>query len=167
MCFFSHLEKTMGKFDQIEIQGEERRQALDKIAAQMDAWGLRMPDALPIPLHFGLYQFYQIGETEFWIANEGEAGYCGKFLFLFDGQVCPFHSHKVKHETFFIVKGTIRMITDEGERLMHAGDRLVMPPGAGHSFSGVGPALVLEVSMPSITQDSFFNDTRIGDGGVI
>jgi hypothetical protein len=42
-----------------------------------------------------------------------------------------------------------------------------MPPGQGHSFTGVGAALILEVSMPSIRKDSFFADTRIGEGGVI
>jgi mannose-6-phosphate isomerase-like protein (cupin superfamily) len=157
----------MGKYDHLEVQGEERQEALKGIAAQMAAWGLKMPEVEPIPLHFGLQQFYQTGETEFWIANENVAGYCGKFLFLFNGQTCPFHHHKVKHETFFVVKGTIRMTTDDGDRQMHAGDRLVMPPGAGHSFTGIGPALVLEVSMPSITQDSFFSDQSIGDHGVI
>jgi quercetin dioxygenase-like cupin family protein len=59
------------------------------------------------------------------------------------------------------------MKVGEEERLMHEGDVLVMPPGVGHSFTGVGPALVLEVSMPSILQDNFFADTRIGQDGVI
>ena len=152
----------MGNYDQIELQGVERQQALKAIAAQMAAWGLKMPEVEPLPLHFGLHQFDQTGETEFWIANEAGAGYCGKFLFLFNGQTCPFHYHKVKHETFFVMKGTILMVTDSGEQQMHAGDRLVMPPGTGHSFTGVGPALVLEVSMSSIPMDSYFRDSRIG-----
>jgi hypothetical protein len=42
-----------------------------------------------------------------------------------------------------------------------------MPPGLGHSFTGIGPALVLEISMPSVPKDSFFDDTRIGANGVI
>lgn len=164
----------MGKFDQVALQGEEFEQALKNIAAQMAAWGLKMPDVEPLPLHFGLHQFDQTGETEFWIANENAAGYCGKFLFLFNGQTCPFHYHKVKHETFFIVKGTIRMVTeklplvtDHEDRQMHAGDLLVMPPGTGHCFTAIGPALVLEVSMPSVPMDSYFSDSRIGDHGVI
>ena len=126
-----------------------------------------MPPVAALVLHFGLDQFMKVGETEFWVANETEHGYCGKFLFLFDGQTCPYHYHRMKHETFFILKGTLRMKVGEEERLMREGDLLAMPPGVGHSFTGVGRALVLEVSMPSILQDNFFADKRIGQDGVI
>jgi N-acetylneuraminate synthase len=81
--------------------------------------------------------------------------------------MCPYHRHDKKHETFFVLKGTLRMKVGEEERLMQEGDLLPMPPGTGHSFTGVGPALVLEVSMPSILQDNFFSDNRIGKDGVI
>jgi N-acetylneuraminate synthase len=157
----------MGKYDAVEVQGPERETALAAIQDQIAAWGLKMPPVTPLPLHFGLDQFMEIGETEFWVANETEHGYCGKLLFVFDGQTCPYHRHNKKHETFFILKGSLRMKVGEQERLMREGDLLAMPPGVGHSFTGVGPALVLEVSMPSILQDSFFADKRIGQDGVI
>ena len=157
----------MGKFDAVEVQGPEREKALAAIQDQIAAWGLKMPPVTPLPLHFGLHQFMEVGETEFWVANETEHGYCGKLLFVFDGQTCPYHRHNKKHETFFILKGSLRMKVGEQERLMREGDLLAMPPGVGHSFTGVGPALVLEVSMPSILQDSFFADKRIGQDGVI
>jgi N-acetylneuraminate synthase len=157
----------MGKYDAVELQGPEREAALAAIQDQIAAWGLKMPPVTPLPLHFGLGQFKEIGETEFWVANETEHGYCGKLLFVFDGQTCPYHRHVKKHETFFILKGSLRMKVGEEERLMREGDLLVMPPGVGHSFTGVGPALILEVSMPSILQDNFFADKRIGQDGVI
>lgn len=157
----------MGDYDAIELQGEARRLTLEKVQAQIQSWELAMPDVTPIPLHFGLNDFEHTGETEFWVANEKESGYCGKLLFVFDGQTCPFHYHKLKHETFFVVKGAIRLCTDTDERVLRAGDTLAMPPGTGHSFTGVGPALLLEVSMPSILQDNFFSDPRIGENGVI
>ena len=96
----------MGKYDAVELQGLERETALAAIRDQIAAWGLKMPAVTPLPLHFGLNQFKEIGETEFWVANETEHGYCGKMLFLFDGQTCPYHRHNMKHETFFILKGT-------------------------------------------------------------
>lgn len=157
----------MGKYDNVELFGAEREQALAEIAAQMQAWGLTLPAVEPLPVQFGLNDFRTIGETEFWVANEVELGYCGKFLFVFDGQTCPFHRHRMKHETFFVVKGAIRMVMDDGERVMREGDLLAMPPGMGHAFTGLGPALILEVSMPSILRDNFFADARIGDNGVI
>ena len=157
----------MGEYDHLEVQGAEREEALAAIREQVAAWGLAMLPVTPIPLHFGLDRFREVGETEFWVANEAEHGYCGKFLFVLDGQTCPYHHHRVKHETFFVLKGRIRMKVGDDERVMAEGDLLAMPPGTGHSFTGIGPALILEVSMPSTLQDNFFADRRIGDNGVI
>jgi mannose-6-phosphate isomerase-like protein (cupin superfamily) len=157
----------MGKYDSVELQGVEREKTLAAVEQQIADWGLKMPDVTPLPLHFGLNRFAEIGEVEFWVANEEQLGYCGKFLFVFDGQTCPYHYHRVKHETFFIVKGSVRMLVGEEERIMREGDLLAMPPGVGHSFTGIGPALILEVSMPSQLQDNFFSDKNIGDNGVI
>lgn len=157
----------MGKYNNVEVHGAERDKALADLFNQVKEWGLTLPDVTPLPLHFGLDRFMDVGETEFWIANEAEHGYCGKFLFVFDGQTCPYHQHNMKHETFFVLKGSIRMIMDDVERIMNEGDLLVMPPHVGHSFTGVGPALILEVSMPSILNDNFFRDKNIGANGVI
>ncbi len=150
-----------------QVGGDERRAALERCLATIRAWGLTMPDVEPLVLDFGLGRFAEIGEIEFWVANEEEHGYCGKFLFVEDGQTCPQHRHAQKHETFFVVKGAVRMVVDGQERILREGEVLVMPPGQQHAFTGVGPALLLEVSMPSVRQDNFFADRRIGHDGVI
>ena len=150
-----------------QVQGEERSRALQFCRDTIRAWGLTMPTVEPLVLGFGLGRFGEIGEIEFWIANEEEAGYCGKFLFVADGQTCPYHHHEVKHETFFMLKGAVRMVVDGQEKVLREGQTLVMPPGQRHSFTGLGPALLLEVSMPNRRQDNFFADQAIGDGGVI
>jgi quercetin dioxygenase-like cupin family protein len=157
----------MGKYDEVEVLGPKREQVIAEVKAQIAEWGLTMPPVEPLPLHFGLDDFRVTGETEFWVANEEEAGYCGKFLFVFDGQTCPYHQHAMKKETFFVLKGQVRMKVGEEERVLSEGDLLTMPPGVAHSFTGLGPALLLEVSMPSILQDNFFADKRIGEDGVI
>lgn len=157
----------MSKYADVELSGAERAQVLAEVRAQIAAWGLTMPDVEPLPLDFGLGRFREVGETEFWVANHEEHGYCGKFLLVFDGQTCPHHQHALKHETFFVLKGAITMRVDEEPRTMSQGDTLVMPPGVGHSFRGIGPALILEVSMPSVRRDSFFADRQIGEDGVV
>jgi len=157
----------MGKYDAVELSGEEKGRAVATCLARIEAWGLAMPDVEPLALHFGLGRFEEIGEIEFWIANETDEGYCGKFLFVLDGQTCPYHHHTKKHETFYIVKGKVRMRVGDGEREMGEGDHLAMPPGVGHSFTGLGDALLLEVSSPSILEDNFFENKDIGDNGVI
>jgi quercetin dioxygenase-like cupin family protein len=150
-----------------QVTGEKRKQALEHCLGTIQSWGLTMPDVEPLALDFGLGRFDEIGEIEFWVANEEAYGYCGKFLFVADGQTCPYHKHNKKHETFFVLKGEVRMVVDDEEKVLQEGDILVMPPGQRHSFTGVGPALLLEVSMPSVRQDNFFADKAIGEDGVI
>jgi quercetin dioxygenase-like cupin family protein len=160
------MMKATGDFP-FQLQGSERAQALDRCLAIIRGWGLTMPAVEPLVLDFGLGRFAEIGEIEFWVANEEAHGYCGKFLFVADGQTCPYHKHDRKHETFFVLKGRVRMVVDEEEKVLSEGDILVMPPGERHAFTGIGPALLLEVSMPSIRQDNFFADKSIGEDGVI
>lgn len=150
-----------------QVTGERRKQAIEHCLATIRNWGLTMPEVEPLVLDFGLGKFDEVGEIEFWVANEETAGYCGKFLFVADSQTCPYHKHARKHETFFVVKGKVRMVVDGTEKLLRAGDILVMSPDQSHSFTGVGPALLLEVSMPSTRQDNFFADKAIGEKGVI
>jgi quercetin dioxygenase-like cupin family protein len=150
---------------EISLQGKEAQKILNRIGEQLEQWGLVMPPVEPLVLDFGLSDFWRIGETEFWIANETEAGYCGKFLFVFAGQTCPEHSHREKLETFYVVKGRISMFYDGAEREMRAGDVLPVKVGAPHRFTGIESSLLLEVSKPSIIADNYFQDRRIPIGG--
>lgn len=151
-----------------ELTGTAREEALERAAHVLDEWGLVMPAGEPLVLHFGLHDFERIGEIEYWIVNDTESGYCGKFLFLFEGQRCPSHRHGSKDETFYIVRGDVEMTVEGETRLLRAGDVLKLAPNREHTFAAVeGPALVLEVSLPSVQGDNFFADTRIGAGGVL
>ncbi len=93
----------------IALTGPRAETALRAFRRQMEAWGLATPPAEPLVLDFGLAEFDRVGLIEFWIANEKEAGYCGKYLFAFDGQQCPAHSHRAKHETFFLLRGCLKV----------------------------------------------------------
>lgn len=155
------------RYPDVELDGPAREDALRRCRDQLADWNIPVPEDFILVLNFGLDEFARTGLTEFWIANETEAGYCSKFLFLFDGQWCPQHEHRMKHETFYIMRGQVRMVADGRETLMNPGDRLVVPPGVKHTFGGVGPALILEVSQPSVRGDNFFADKRIGNHGVL
>ena len=163
----SYTAVSRRKYDDVELAGEPRKAALACCRRQIAAWNVKLPRRKPLVLDFGLGEFEKTGLIEFWIANEPDAGYCGKFLFVFDGQTCPAHHHDVKHETFFVMKGTVRMKVDGHVRRMAEGDVLAMPPGTKHSFTGIGPALLLEVSQPSLRGDNFFRDKRVAGTGVI
>ena len=149
----------------ISMSDAEAAAAVSAALAQIGEWGLTMPQADPLPFDFGLGDFRNTGEVEFWIANEIEAGYCGKFLFVQDGQTCPLHHHAEKHETFYMVKGTVCMRCDGRQFEIKQGDVLPVAPGQVHSFTGVGPALLLEVSKPCVIDDNYFENRDIPIGG--
>jgi mannose-6-phosphate isomerase-like protein (cupin superfamily) len=156
----------LSKAQEYAVGGGVAGEIVARIRKQMESWGLVMPAVDPVILDFGLGQFESIGEVEYWIANEVDAGYCGKLLFLFEGQTCPKHMHKTKVETFYIVKGSVRMDHGGRQTVLSAGDTLRVDVGAFHEFSGVGgPALVLEVSMPSVVADNYFENRKIPIGG--
>ena len=113
---------------------DEIASVLASFRKQMRAWELTLPPAPPVVFDFGLGQFDRIGLIECWIANEVESGYCGKYLFVFDGQECPTHSHRVKHETFFVLKGQLRVILDGTPMMLRSGDVLPVLPRRKHSF---------------------------------
>jgi N-acetylneuraminate synthase len=137
-------------------------------ACVFEEWGLVMPSGEVLTPHFGLHDFYRIGEIEYWIVNDRENEYCGKFLFMFEDQRCPLHHHNIKDETFLIVKGNVSMTANGKTFLMQPGDTYKMRPGVDHTFAAVGgPALVLEVSLPSIQNDNVFADKAIGNSGII
>lgn len=154
------LEKGLS----IALKGKEHEEALAACMQHMQVWGIALPQVIPLALDFGLGCFAKTGLIEYWICNEAEAGYCGKYLFVFDGQTCPQHRHARKHETFFIVKGHVSMQYDDTEYSMDEGTTLAVPPGRWHSFTGDGPALLLELSMPCEIDDNFFENPSIPFG---
>lgn len=132
---------------------------------QIEEWGVALPAIEPLVLDFGLNDFDRIGLIEYWIANEVESGYCGKYLFIFDQQTCPTHHHQEKLETFFIVKGKVKITYDGNIFDMEPGDTLRVDTQKAHSFTGIGPALLLEISKPCLISDNYFSDRRIPIGG--
>ena len=149
---------------EISVQGSVRGAALKSFLHQIEHWKITMPPVEPLVLDFGLGNFYQYGLIEYWIANEQKAGYCGKYLFVFDGQTCPMHRHMTKHETFFLVKGQASLQFEGMQKDLLEGGVLPIAPGRYHSFTGVGPALLLELSMPCEIVDNDFEDPKIPIG---
>ncbi len=147
----------------IEVIGEEREQILQRLKKLAESWGLTIPDVTPYPLHFGYNDFYRIGETEFDVNNNIEEGYCGKFIFVLKGQTCPMHYHRVKHETFYLVKGRVEMESSNETVVMRQGDIKIMPQNTKHRFTGLVDSLILECSKPDLAEDSIFDDEKINE----
>ena len=148
----------------ISVTGAVRERALAAYQRQLTAWNVAMPPVEPLVLDFGLGDFDHTGLIEYWIANEAEAGYCGKYLFVFDGQTCPEHRHQVKHETFLVVQGRCRMSSGGRSWTMQPGDVFPVPRGQYHAFTGCGPCLLLELSTPCEIADNDFRNPAIPIG---
>ena len=162
-----HQASSSDKTMEFQLTGPERERRLGACLERIAGWGLTMPRAEVLLFDFGLGKFERTGLVEFWIANEQQAGYCGKFLFMFDGQTCPAHEHRIKHETFFVVKSRAEMRAGGETTVLNEGDVYAMAPGTTHSFTALGDALLLEASMPCLLRDNVFQDKRIGEDGVI
>jgi D-lyxose ketol-isomerase len=155
------LEKGL----ELSVGPELRAEVLAKFQAQIAKWQIAMPRVEPLVLDFGLGAFEEVGLVECWICNEVTAGYCGKYLFVFDGQTCPMHRHKKKVETFFIVRGTVNMQCGGQSSTMGEGETLLIEPWTPHAFTGKGPALLLEMSTPCLIDDNYFENPAIPIGG--
>jgi rfaE bifunctional protein kinase chain/domain len=91
--------------------------------------------------------------NEIWFANSNL--YCGKILNLKQGYQCSMHCHKEKDETFYILDGKVRMIINDETIIMQKGDSVKLKPNDYHSFGGILPSVILEVSTQHFDEDSY------------
>ena len=149
----------------IAMKGKAAERPVREFLMQLGKWGIPVPPFPALVLDFGLGEFRRTGLVESWICNEGKAGYCGKYLFVTDGQSCPIHRHRIKHETFFVLKGKVVMQLGRTRRVLKEGAVLPVKPGISHGFAGRGPCLLIEISKPCVIADNYFRDRRIQIGG--
>ena len=81
--------------------------------------------------------------------------YCGKILHLDKGYRCSLHYHKLKDETFYILKGKVLMQTSGKKIVMEKGDPVHILPGMKHSFAGLEDSKILEISTQHFEDDSY------------
>jgi quercetin dioxygenase-like cupin family protein len=94
----------------------------------------------------------KIWGEEHWIVNKE---YCGKKLVLKKGFRCSIHYHKLKDETFYVIKGKVLMETDGRMRLLTPGDKQYIAPGVKHRFSGLQDSELIEFSTHHREDDSY------------
>lgn len=95
----------------------------------------------------------KIWGEEKWITNTEK--YCAKILYLKKGYRCSYHYHKIKDETFYILKGVVLMELEKEEFLLEEGSVIHIPIGAKHRFTGFTNAEILEVSTQHFEDDSY------------
>jgi len=94
----------------------------------------------------------KIWGEEHWISN-GE--YCGKLLRLNRMFQCSIHHHKVKTETFFVIKGQVLLELGDNAYMLLPGCAIDVLPGEDHRFSGLEYSEMLEFSTHHEEGDSY------------
>lgn len=99
------------------------------------------------------YTVEKVWGYEKWLDNNEK--YCCKLLFVKKGYQCSLHFHKNKDETFFIIRGHIRL--ELGKDVLHfrAGHHVRIPPGTPHRFLGMEDTEIIESSTHHDEADSY------------
>ena len=131
-----------------------------RVRRQLEEAGIPLPPGTPIEIaDLGLGRFEREGLGIVVRANEPE--YCSKYLTLFPGQECPLHSHKLKKETFFALRGEVELTVDGVSVRLTPGRSLTLKPGSRHTFRSEAGAVIEEVSTHDENSDSYFDDPNI------
>jgi len=99
------------------------------------------------------YNHEKVWGGERWLVNDER--YCSKLLFTHKNHKVSYHCHKIKHETFIVLKGMILMQLGDDEFIMEEGDAVEVPQNVYHSWTGVTDATILEVSTQHFEEDSY------------
>lgn len=99
---------------------------------------------------------------EDWMTNNK---YCGKLLHFDKEKRCSVHYHKIKDETFYLLRGRLEVMLadsiDEYEKdnkqiiVMGAGDIIHIWPGRVHQMKGLEESDLIEISTKHFEEDSY------------
>ncbi len=87
---------------------------------------------------------------------ENNTDYVVKRLFMKKGEQCSLQYHEHKHETVYVLSGSLKLtIGDEESNLstmeLKENDYIVLPPGKIHRMYGITDCYYLESSTPQLT----------------
>lgn len=99
--------------------------------------------------------------AEGWVTNGDR---CYKLLLLNHGYCCSLHYHKIKSESFRVLRGTVFIFLDGRGLILEVGDEVNVPPGYKHRFYSItDTAVILETSTRHDDDDTY----RIEDSKVL
>jgi len=100
--------------------------------------------------------------SETWLANNEKEDYCGKILYIKNGKSTSMHFHAKKHESFYILEGTLCIhiintrTTEITAHYIKQGERFVMERFVPHKLEACeGPVNFIEISTFHEDNDSY------------
>ena len=91
---------------------------------------------------------------------EMEASYAG-------GELPPSHFHPRQAEHFTVLKGSVRAVVGDSDRIHRTGDTFEVPAGTAHQMAALEPSRVRWEVRPALRTEEFFAriyDARAGGG---
>jgi mannose-6-phosphate isomerase-like protein (cupin superfamily) len=98
---------------------------------------------------------------EVWMANNLENNYCGKIISIGPGCSTSLHFHSKKHETFFIVEGSLELHIIDTETaqeqiiILEVGDTYVLERNVPHKLASTQGCELIEISTYHLNEDSY------------
>ena len=89
---------------------------------------------------------------EDWIVNNSL--YCGKILHFKKGKKCSLHYHKIKDETFYLLKGKIKLKQKNKEIVLKKGETIRLLPKTLHQVFALENTDILEISTKHFESDT-------------
>ncbi|HRJ73365.1 MAG TPA: cupin domain-containing protein, partial [Terrimicrobiaceae bacterium] len=142
----------------------DNRETVEKIVNQVREFlkktHLPLPSQIDLEIshHYGVENFFTTGAV---LLNCVNRKYCKKLVVLLPGQSHPEHWHKIKEETFHVQHGEMTMDLDGESRTYRAGELILVPRGAKHSFATTEGVIFEEISSTHRKSDSFYSDESI------
>ena len=99
---------------------------------------------------------------EIWLANNEKENYCGKILYINEGKSTSMHFHAKKHESFYVLQGTLCIHVVDTETTattpyyVKEGERFIMDRVVPHTREAHdGPVKFIEISTFHEDSDSY------------
>ena len=80
---------------------------------------------------------------EHWIVNRQ---YAGKKMVLHKNHRSSLHYHKIKDETFYVIKGCVLLELNDKVKVLRPGDSILIKPNDKHRFTGLEESEIIEFS---------------------
>jgi sialic acid synthase SpsE/quercetin dioxygenase-like cupin family protein len=139
---------------------EKVYEIVQRVRAFLKQTHLPLPSRIDLEIshHYGIDRFFETGAV---LLNCVNREYCKKVIVMLPGQTHPEHWHEIKEETFHVQFGEMTVVLDGESRVYKAGELILVPAGAKHSFETKEGVIFEEISSTHRAVDSFYSDERI------
>jgi N-acetylneuraminate synthase len=130
---------------------------LSKTRELISSAGLKLGSDIDVEIshHIGIEKFEDVGAILIPVINRE---YAKKIVVMIRNQFHPEHFHKLKEETFLVLKGQLQVNLNDVVKCLLPGDVLVIPRLSKHSMLAIEDTVFEEISSTNYVDDSFYSE---------